>query len=72
MAHHLAKHAIHVVLIVSALVMLQVADVQLGAIALVALLALCLLAFEGGRWLLHRRDAQRAAAPQRRSATLQH
>jgi hypothetical protein len=60
MAHHLGKHAVHVVLVVSALVTLRLADIELGTVALVALLAACLVAFEGGLWLIHRRDTARA------------
>lgn len=57
--HHLAKHLTHVLLIATALLMLRVADVDLGPVALVALLAACLVAVEGGLWLLHRRDDAR-------------
>jgi hypothetical protein len=65
MAHHLAKHAVHVILIVSALVTLQMADIEMSTVSLVVLLAVCLLAFEGGLWLLYRRDAERAGLEER-------
>jgi hypothetical protein len=57
---HVAKHATHIALIVSALIVLRIADVDLSPVALVGLLAACLVAFEGGLWLIHRRDAARA------------
>lgn len=60
MTQHLAKHGMHLVLIVGALLMIQLADIELSTIGLVAILAVCLVAFEGGLWLLHRRDASRA------------
>jgi hypothetical protein len=60
--HHLSRHLVHVVLIVSALVVLRVADVELGTLALVSLLAVCLALFEGGMWVIHRRDAVRSGA----------
>ncbi len=60
MAQHFGKHAVHIALVVSALVTLRLADVSLGPVALVALLAACLVAFEGGLWLIHRREAARA------------
>lgn len=60
--HHIAKHATHIALIASALLVLKLADIELGAVALVALLAACLAAFEGGLWLIHRRDAARVEA----------
>jgi hypothetical protein len=58
---HVGKHATHVVLIASALLVLWIANIELSALALVALLAACLVLFVGGVWVPHRRDAKRRA-----------
>jgi hypothetical protein len=57
--HHLTKHLTHIMLIANALLMLRVANVDLSLVPLVAPLAACLIAVEGGLWLLHRRDRAR-------------
>lgn len=61
---HLARHLVHVVLIASALLVLRLADIELGALALASLLGACLVLFEGGLWLIHRRDTARAGVTQ--------
>jgi hypothetical protein len=58
---HVGKHATHVVLVASALLVLWLANIELGAVALVGLLAACLVLFEGGLWVIHRRDEKRRA-----------
>lgn len=59
---HLSRHLVHVVLVVTALLMFRVADVELSVPALAALMVACIAAFEGGMWIIHRRDASRATS----------
>jgi hypothetical protein len=56
---HVGKHATHVALVASALLVLWLANIELSAVALVVLLAACLVLFEGGLWFIHRRDEKR-------------
>lgn len=60
--HHVGRHLVHVALILSAVIVLRAADIELGTVALASLLAACVALFEGGMWLIRRRDAARAAA----------
>ena len=59
---HLVRHLVHVALIAGALIMLRVADIELGTAALVSVLAVCIALFEGGMWLIHRRELARVSA----------
>ena len=57
------KHLRHVFLFIAAIVMLWLLGTRLSVWAFVAVFLTCLVAVEGGLWLLHRRDRTQASGP---------